>query len=611
MHSLHDLALALRVLSLDMVSNAQSGHIGMPLGMADVLTTLYYHFLEFLPEQPDWPLRDRVVWSAGHGSALLYALLHVTGYAAYTVAQLKQFRQLGSCTPGHPEHGYPGIEATTGPLGQGLAMAVGMAISEARWVTTANKPPRRTYALVGDGCLMEGISHEALSLAGHLQLERLVVIWDNNGISIDGPVSLASSDDTLARFRALQWDVITVDGHCYAALYDAFCHIQHATRPTLLACQTCIGKGLSIQGTAKAHGASFLPKESIAFRKKYQWPVQPFTVPEPIVTAWRSCANRVRLTTHPEWQQPAMNLTAASSLLTSWQATDQAKSTRMHSHTLLTALAQHIPYLLGGSADLTLSNGTLTKWHQPFTQHNRSGNYLHYGVREHAMGAIMNGLALSGHLPYGGTFLVFSDYMRPAIRLAAMMKQKVVYVMTHDSIGVGEDGPTHQPIEQLASLRLIPNVRVFRPCDETETAACWAMALNYQGPSVLVLSRQTIQPIAYQEPLSTPAITLLASGSEVMLARQVAQQLPYPTCVISVPEIKPWPKKLHGLVVVIEAALPYGWHEAFGVIHLYITTTTFGKSAPYNVLYKYFGLCPHAILIAIQNAFSKFNIDAK
>src|SRR5262245_10053385 len=560
------MANALRALAMDAVEKAKSGHPGMPMGMADVATVLWTRILRFDPTAPDWPDRDRFVLSAGHGSMLLYALLHLTGFADMTIDELKRFRQLGSKTAGHPEFGHAaGIETTTGPLGQGLANAVGMAIGErimaARFSDAA--VDHRTWVIAGDGCLMEGISHEAMSLAGHLRLHKLCVLFDDNSISIDGPTSLAVSDDQVARAKALGWNAMAIDGQDPAAIEAALGAARASDRPTLIACRTTIAYGAPTKaGTAAAHGAPLGAAEIEGARQRLGWGYAPFEVPDDVRRRWAAAGARGaearaawekrigRLAPEPraEFRRlvarklPKDWLAAADALKARLIAEKPAAATRASSQTALEALTVAIPELIGGSADLTGSNNTRTKATAPIQAGDFAGRYIFYGVREHAMAAAMNGLALHGGvIPYGGTFLVFTDYCRPAIRLSALMGQRVIYVMTHDSIGLGEDGPTHQPIEHLASLRAMPKLAVFRPADTVETAECWQLALaNRTGPSILALTRQAIPTLRTEHTdvnlcarggyVLVPAegkqrVTLIATGSEVQIALDARAKL--------------------------------------------------------------------------------------
>ena len=638
-----DMANAIRALAMDAVQAAKSGHPGMPMGMADVATVLYGRYLRFDAARPDWPDRDRFVLSAGHGSMLLYALLHLTGYPGMTMEEIKAFRQLGSKTAGHPEYGHaPGIETTTGPLGQGLANAVGMALGERLLNARFGDElvDHRTYVIAGDGCLMEGVSHEAASLAGHLKLGKLIVLFDDNEISIDGPTSLTVSDNQGRRFESYGWHVQRVDGHDPEAVAAAIEAAQVDERPSLIACRTVIGYGApTLAGTAKTHGAPLGDEEIAGTRAAIGWPHPPFELPEPVLQAWRAVGARGAADS-AAWDQRVAALTEearavfegqiSGALPENWRtALDDFKAaavserpklaTRVWSQKVLEALVPAVPALIGGSADLTGSNGTRVPDHVPVTTDSFAGDYIHYGVREHAMAAAMNGLALHGGvIPYGGTFLIFTDYCRPGIRLSALMHQRVVYVMTHDSIGLGEDGPTHQPIEQLASLRAIPNLLVMRPADPIETAECWELALEQaERPSVLALTRQGVPVVRqdHQENLSAlgayilmPAnnkrqVTLIASGSEIAIALEAREQLEadgVSTAVVSMPcwelfEEQPahyrdevlGPGALH---IAVEAASPFGWERWVGLDGGTVGLRDFGASAPGPALYEHFGL---------------------
>ncbi|MEM7045717.1 MAG: transketolase, partial [Pseudomonadota bacterium] len=561
-----DMANAIRALAMDAVEMAKSGHPGMPMGMADVATVLWSQFLTFDPTKPDWADRDRFVLSAGHGSMLLYALLHLSGYKDMTIEQLKRFRQLGSLTAGHPEYGQAaGIETTTGPLGQGLANAVGMALAERILAEQHGEVlvDHYTYVMAGDGCLMEGISHEAASLAGHLKLGRLVVFYEDNEISIEGVTDLACSDDVLKRFESYEWDVCRIDGHDPEAIANAIRNARRNSRPSLIACRTAIGFGApNAQGTASAHSVPLGADEIAATRDALGWTHPPFVIPDEIRQAFEAAGHRGRAV-REAWEARVMELDVATrakfgrsqagGLCDSWRAAladhcrklvdeKPAMASRKASQAALEVLTQAATNIIGGSADLTGSNNTKTVATEPIAADHFDGRYIHYGVREHAMAAIMNGIALhKGLVPYGGTFLVFSDYARNAIRLSALMGLRVIYVLTHDSIGLGEDGPTHQPIEHLASLRAIPNLDVMRPADAVETAECWALALTRRdGPTVLALSRQTLPAVrtahseenrsergAYvlAEPSGPRAFTILATGSEVHVALDAKVQL--------------------------------------------------------------------------------------
>ena len=648
-----ELANAIRVLAMDAVQSAKSGHPGMPMGMADVATVLFSQFLKFDPDEPNWPDRDRLVLSAGHGSMLLYALLYLTGYAGMDIGQLSTFRQLKSAAAGHPEYGsVGGIETTTGPLGQGLANAVGMALAERMMAARygVDLVDHRTYVIAGDGCLMEGISHETASLAGHLQLSRLTLLFDDNGISIDGPTSLTVSDDQGARFTALGWHVQRINGHDPEAVANAIKVANGDPRPSMIACQTTIGYGSPTkQGTSAAHGAPLGEDEIAAARLALNWHHPPFKIPEHILYRWRQIGKRGD-TARQAWQTRLgdsdqcedFENAIAGLLPTDWSdalesfkqtqiASGKAIATRKASESILEIINREIPNTVGGSADLTGSNNTKTKNMVAVTAGNFRGNYIYYGVREHAMAAAMNGISLHGGLiPYGGTFLVFSDYARPAMRLSALMGLRVIYVMTHDSIGLGEDGPTHQPVEHLAALRAIPNLAVFRPADSIETAECWALALSREsGPSVLILTRQNLPVLRYNTKQKNPcaggayelrsadgepAVTLLASGSEVAIAveaRERLQEANIPTRVVSMPcwelienleiTIRATLLGRGTLRVGIEAAVRSGWDMWLGEDGMFFGMTGFGASAPYKDLYDHFGLTAEKIVRRVHH----------
>ena len=648
-----DMANALRFLAVDAVQKAKSGHPGMPMGMADVATVLFTRFLNFNASDPAWPDRDRFILSAGHGSMLLYALLHLTGYEDFSLEELKNFRQLGSRTAGHPEYGHgAGIETTTGPLGQGIANAVGMALAERMLADRfgSDLVDHNTYVIAGDGCLMEGISHEAASFAGRLGLGKLIVLFDDNGISIDGSTDLAVNDDQLMRFGACGWDVSFCDGHDPDAIAQAI-NGAHETqdKPSLIACKTIIGFGSPNKaGTAASHGAPLGDDEIAATREALNWPYSSFEIPEAVSSAWRRVGTmksakmeawRKRL--HDSGRKAEFERLISGTLPKDWQASLQdfkrkhsaektKVATRKASQETLDVLAEVIPELAGGSADLTGSNLTKAKSQKPVTPGDFSGSYIHYGVREHGMAAAMNGIALhGGFVPYGGTFLIFTDYCRPAIRLSALMQQRVIYVMTHDSIGLGEDGPTHQPVEHLASLRAIPNLNVYRPCDVVETAECWAASLETSStPSVLSLSRQGLPCLRTEhtdENLSSKGgyvlaeaeakrdVTLIASGSEVEIAMEARDQLKaegISAAVVSMPCLDKFEEQsqdyrdqvtqLEAPVVVVEAAIEQSWGKYLGRNGKFVGMSTFGASAPANELYQHFGITTQNVVNAAK-----------
>mgnify|MGYP003765979365 CR=1 FL=1 len=647
------MANAIRALAMDAVEAAKSGHPGMPMGMADVATVLFTRYLKFDPAKPDWADRDRFVLSAGHGSMLIYALLHLTGYERPTLEDIRNFRQLHSPCAGHPENfELPGVETTTGPLGQGLATSVGMAIAERHLAARfgADLVDHYTYVIAGDGCLMEGVSHEAISLAGHLRLGRLIVLWDDNEISIDGPTSLAVSDDQKKRFEAAGWHVVSCDGHDMEAVAAAIEAARADPRPSLIACRTVIAYGAPTKaGTSAAHGAPLGADEIAGARAALDWPYAPFEIPDDVLTAWRDAGRRgaadrlaweERLNAAPRDVQKAFADAIAGALPEELSAeinklkaevSAQAKAvaTRKASENTLEVINRVVPITVGGSADLTGSNNTKTKGQAPMSRDDFSGRYIYYGVREFGMAAAMNGLALHGGvIPYGGTFLVFADYARAAIRLSALMRQRVIYVMTHDSIGLGEDGPTHQPIEHLASLRAMPNLLVFRPADAVETAECWELALRAKDtPSILALTRQNLPILRTahtDENLSArggyelmPAngeakVSLLATGSEVEIAvkaRALLEEQGIPARVVSIPSFElfdrqsaEYRRKTLGvgtLRVSIEAASTFGWERYVGEDGLMCGIDRFGASAPYQDLYRHFGLTPETIVDAI------------
>ena len=630
----YELASAIRFLSIDAVQKANSGHPGMPMGMADVVTILFKYFLKFNPKNPSWLNRDRFILSAGHGSMLLYSLLYLTGYKSISLKDIKNFRQLNSICAGHPEY-FPnsGIETTTGPLGQGIANAVGMAVAEEILKNKIGKKVinHKTYVLAGDGCLMEGISHEALSLAGHLKLKNLIMLFDNNSISIDGPTSLAVSDNFKKRFESYGWDYILIDGHNEKQISKALKRAQSAKKPTVISCKTIIGFGSpNKSGKESAHGSPLGEDEIKLVRKKLKWNYPPFEVPNKILKEWRKIGDRGNKEAEKWDKKNKYKKILQSNFLKEFLKEKQnminkseVMATRKSSENIISFLTKKIPGMIGGSADLSGSNNTKTKNHEIIKPGNFKANYIHYGVREHAMCGIMNGLALHSEIiPYGGTFLIFSDYCKPSIRLAAMMKLKIIYVMSHDSIGLGEDGPTHQPIEQLTGLRSIPNLNVFRPADTIETFECWDLAAlsksNKESPSVIAVSRQKVNTIrdeftkenkcsagAY-ELLRTKSeidLTILATGSEVELAIEVSQKLATEKIyskVISMPcheifdkQEKDYKFKILNetkYVISIEASATDYWKKYIGENGIAFGIDEFGKSAPYKDIYKHFGL---------------------
>jgi len=649
-HATHDeMANAIRALAMDAVEKANSGHPGMPMGMADVATVLFTRFLGFDPADPAWPDRDRFVLSAGHGSMLLYALLFLLGYPGMTRAELERFRQLGSKTPGHPEYRHTiGVETTTGPLGQGLANAVGMAIAERLLAARHGEAivDHRTYVIAGDGCLMEGISHEAIALAGHLKLSKLVVLWDDNDITIDGAVSLADSVDQVKRFEAAGWRASRIDGHDPGAIAAALEAAQSSDRPVMIACKTKIGYGAPTKaGTHAVHGAALGKDEVLGARNALGWTSPPFEIPADIQAAWTEAA-RNAATSHSAWRarydklapdmRQAFEADASGGVAPAVAEAVEAfkcaasenpapQATRISSQKVLDRLAEAQPNLLGGSADLTGSNNTKAAGMTPVTAQDFSGRYIHYGVREHGMAAAMNGIALhGGFIPYGGTFLVFSDYSRPAIRLAALMGIRVIHVLTHDSIGLGEDGPTHQPVEHLSALRAIPGLAVFRPADAVETAEAWQLALDGEGhPSAICLSRQNLPLLrrvhtkenlsarggyVLSEPAGPRDVTLLATGSEVSLAVTAAAKLVaegIAAAVVSLPcfelfEALPPDERLAVLGeaprIAVEAAVRQSWDFWLRPGDGFIGMTSFGASAPAAELYKGFGITVEAIV---------------
>jgi transketolase len=652
---LAQLANAIRALSMDAVQRANSGHPGAPMGMADMATVLFTRHLKFDAANPEWPDRDRFILSNGHASMLLYSLLHLTGSPDMTLEELKNFRQMGSRTPGHPEYGHAaGVETTTGPLGQGIANAVGMALAErlmnARYGD--DLVDHRTYVFAGDGCLMEGISHEAISMAGHLKLGRLIVLFDDNDISIDGGTDLSVSDDQLARFKASGWDVTRVDGHDPDAIDAAITAAKKTDTPSLIACRTIIGYGSpSKQGTAATHGAPLGDDEIAATREALGWPHAPFEIPDDILNAWRAAGSRGaaertawegRLANADSGLRETFEAAIAGTLPAAFEDTVNAFkkrlseekpkwATRKSSQETLEVITPVVETMIGGSADLTGSNNTKSACMNPVSADDFSGRYIYYGVREHGMAAAMNGMALHGGLiPYSGTFLTFTDYCRPSIRLSALMGLRVIYVMTHDSIGLGEDGPTHQPVEHIASLRAMPNVNVFRPADAVETAEAWALALQSETtPSILALTRQGIPTVrtehtdenlsargAYvlREADGERAATILATGSEVELALAARENLQaggVPTAVVSMPcwELFDAQDAAYraatlgaGVRVAVEAGVTFGWSR-YGVDEANVVGMPgFGASAPAPEVYEHFGITADAVVERVKSA---------
>ena len=651
---LRHLADALRALAMDAVEKAKSGHPGMPMGMADIATVLFTKYLRFDPQAPDWPDRDRFVVSNGHGSMLLYGLLYLTGYPDMTIAEIERFRQIGSRTAGHPERGHAsGIETTTGPLGQGLGNSVGMALAERMLAAQfgGEVVDHHTYVFCGDGDLMEGISHEALSIAGHLRLNKLIVFYDDNSISIDGPTSLAVSDDQVMRFRAHGWNAERIDGHDTDAIAAAIERAHNSDRPSLIACRTVIAFGAPTKaGTAAAHGSALGASEIAASRERLGWKYPPFVVPDDVLAAWRAAGARGaevrkawegRLRALPEDKRgefqrrqrrelPAAVDQTLAAVCDEFRKSNAKIATRQASGTVLDALTRVVPELVGGSADLTPSNNTRAKDLKEIRPGDYSGRYVHWGVREHGMAAAMNGIAVHGGLvPYGGTFLTFSDYCRPSIRLSAFMGAGVVYVMTHDSIGLGEDGPTHQPVEHLAALRAIPGLYVYRPADPIETAECWALALHRRdAPALMALTRQSL-PLLRHEPaaenrsahgayvLAEPdggrQVTLLATGSEVSLAIEARDALAKDgvrAAVVSMPcwelfeaEPEEYRDQVLGAVprVAVEAAVRFGWDRWIGPSGAFVGMHGFGASAPGEAVYQHFGITSEKVAEAARS----------
>ena len=646
-----DMANAIRALSMDAVEQAKSGHVGLPLGMADVATVLWTRYLKHDPKAPFWPDRDRFVLSAGHGSMLIYSLLHLTGYDSVSRDDIRNFRQLGASTPGHPENFVtPGVETTTGPLGQGIATAVGMAMAERHLNARFGDDlvDHKTWVIAGDGCLMEGVSQEAITLAGHMKLNKLIVLFDDNAVTIDGGTDLSDSTDQCARFEAAGWATKRIDGHNTEEIYEALDWAQKQDRPVMVACKTIIGYGApTLAGTGKAHGGPYGADEVAGIRENIGWSHAPFEVPSDIEDAWkREGAHAAGQ--HEEWTsrhaasaKKAEFDKALDGALGDIEAVVRAhkqavvdggedKATRQWSGAVLEELTKAIPEMVGGSADLSGSNNTKTKATEPLTPDNWGGRYIHYGVREHGMAAAMNGMALhKGIIPYSGTFLVFADYSRAAIRLGALMGERVIHVMTHDSIGLGEDGPTHQPVEHVASLRAMPNMLVFRPADGVETAECWELALkNTGGPSTIALTRQKVESVRKahtDENLSAKGgyilssgdgaekIVLIATGSEVEIAMQAQATLKesgISARVVSMPCMELFEQQDvayqretlgEGLPrIAVEAGVRFGWDRWIGFDGGFVGMDSFGASAPYKDLYKKFGITSDAVVELAQ-----------
>ncbi len=649
------MANAIRALAMDAVEQAKSGHPGLPMGAADMATVLFTQFLKFDAADPKWPDRDRFVLSAGHGSMLLYALLYLTGNEQMTIDQIKRFRQMGSLTPGHPENFHTkGIETTTGPLGQGIATAVGMAMAERHLAAEfgGDLVDHHTYVIASDGDLMEGLSQEAIALAGHLKLNRLIVLFDDNGISIDGSISLSDSVDQVKRFEAAGWAAERIDGHDQKAIADALTRAQKADRPSLIACKTVIAFGAPTKaGSEKSHGSPLGAEEIAGARKKLGWDAPAFEIPTDILEAWRAAGSR-GATSHQEWSKRIGKADAAKrsefdrrtkgelpkkaladavkNMKADLVASPKDIATRIASENVINVLVAAVPEMIGGSADLTGSNNTRAKGMVSVSANNYGGRFVHYGIREHGMAAAMNGMALHGGvIPYSGTFLVFSDYLRPALRLAALMGERVIHVLTHDSIGLGEDGPTHQPVEHLAAMRAIPNLNVFRPCDTVETLECWQLALEAEHrPSALALTRQNLPQLRLTDDVDNKCaagayelaaaeggeadVSIFASGSEVeiaMSARKLLGTRGIKARVVSVPcmdlflEIDAAKRAAvignAKVKVGIEAAVRMGWDAIIGMDGIFIGMSGFGASAPYKELYKHFGITPDAVVDAV------------
>jgi len=644
------MANAIRFLAMDAVQQANSGHPGMPMGMADVATVLFKDFINVNPEKPNWPNRDRFVLSAGHGSMLLYALHYLLGYKDMPIENIKNFRQINYNTAGHPEFGHAkGIETTTGPLGQGLATSVGMALSEKLMAKKfgSDLVDHFTYVIAGDGCLQEGISHEAIEFSGHLKLSKLIVLWDDNKISIDGSTNLSSSANQILRFKAAGWHTQIIDGHNYLEIASAIENAQKSKKPSLISCKTKIGFGApNLEGTSKTHGAPLGIEEITATRKALGWTEKPFEIPKQILSDWQKTTERAKAI-YNKWEK---NLDKSSkknrfqsyingdipksyeqkmrSFIKQMKAEMPTLATRQASQKTLEVINKSIPFMLGGSADLTGSNLTKTSQMKSITPSKFSGNYIHYGIREHAMGSIMNGIALhKAFIPYGGTFLVFSDYMRSSIRLSALMSLRVVYVLTHDSIGLGEDGPTHQPVEHLAILRSTPNLNVMRPADIVETAEAWDIALKTNGPTVLALSRQGLKAfrsekstenkvsrggyILYESSVKRD-LTIIATGSEIEIAMEASSILKkdgISATVVSLPcwelfdkQDEDYKSRVLGVCprIAIEAGSEMGWAKYIGEMGTFIGMNSFGASGPASELYKYFGITAEAVVNAAK-----------
>jgi len=650
------MANAIRFLAMDAVQAANSGHPGMPMGMADVATVLFKDFINIYPNKPDWPDRDRFVLSAGHGSMLLYALHYLLGYKDMPIENIKNFRQLNYNTAGHPEFGHAkGIETTTGPLGQGLATAVGMALSEKLMSSRfgANLVNHYTYVIAGDGCLQEGISHEAIEFSGHLKLSKLIILWDNNEISIDGSTSLSNSANQIKRFKAAGWHTQIIDGHNHDEINTALINAKKSRKPSLISCKTKIGYGApNLAGTSKTHGAPLGDDEIKATRKALGWSNEPFDIPSNILADWKKTTEKTK-ELYKEWEKnlaespkrkrfltfidsnlPNSYQRKMNSFIKKMKQEMPKLATRQSSQKTLEVINQVIGNTLGGSADLTGSNLTKTTNMKTISASKFSGNYIHYGIREHAMGSIMNGVALhKGFIPYGGTFLVFSDYMRASIRLSALMSLKVIYVLTHDSIGLGEDGPTHQPIEHLAILRSTPNLNLIRPADIVETAEAWDVALKTNRPTILALSRQGLKAFRSEKSTENKVarggyilnkvstkrdITIIATGSEIELAMEASSLLHEDGIEASVVSLPCWElfdqqdgsykKEVLGNCprIAVEAACEMGWSKYIGEKGIFIGMNSFGASGPASDLYEHFGITTKAIMTSAKSLLKQF-----